>query len=476
MFLPIGHGGRTSVDDFSGPGVHLLPPSGHAFAVVAPFAASSLLPPLRFVPAALASLALLAASCVGSPGDELTVAADPSPTTSPSSRPGSPTSTTVASTTAATTIASTTIASTTIASTTVVPALPADQRVLEHRADLTGDLASKSVVASGTGVYVAQNMMYRHTISVFDADKSLVATVPDSVDLGRFAADLDPVALGLDSASGTYQGAPVEAAFDSTGRYAYISNYRMYGPGFDADPGDGCNKDQGDPSLVYRLDTTKVATPTEAIDRVYAVGSVPKYVAVTPDDRLLLVSNWCTFDLSIIDLTSGTTLATIELGRHPRGIAVTQDSGRAYVTVMGGSDIAVVDLAGFEVSWLKNVGASPRHLVLSPDDSTLYATLNGEGTVIKIDTASGEVTDRVSTGVAPRSMARSTDGTALYVVNYESDTMTKLRAADFEILDEVSTAHHPIGITYDRFNDEVWIACYSGVIHVYAETDPVAAP
>ncbi len=419
---------------------------------------------------ALVALTLVAASCIASPGDELTVAVEPTidTVTGPASTEPSPPTTPRPTRPLPTT-------STTLATTSTIPPLPADQRVLEHRADLTGDLASKSVVASGTGVYVAQNMMYRHTISVFGADKSLLATVPDSIDLARFAADLDPAALGLDVADGSYQGAPVEAAFDSTGRYAYISNYRLYGPGFDADPGDGCNKDQGDPSLVYRLDTQLVATPDQAIDRVYAVGSVPKYVAVTPDDRLLLVTNWCTFDLSIIELASGTTLATIELGRHPRGIAVTQDSSRAYVTVMGGSDIAVVDLASFEVGWLDDVGASPRHVVLSPDDTTLYATLNGEGTVIKIDTATGEVTDRVTTGIAPRSMARSTDGTALYVVNYESDTMTKLRAADFAILDEVSTAHHPIGITYDAFNDEVWIACYSGVIHVYAETDPVPA-
>lgn len=362
-------------------------------------------------------------------------------------------------TTVSTTIATTT--STTEAPTTTTPPTPNDLRTLEPVADLTGDLASKSIVASQSGLYVAQNMMYRHTISVFDADKNLVATIPDTVDLAAF---------GQPVASGEYRGAPVEAAFESTGRYAYVSNYRMYGEGFSADPGDSCNNDEGDPSFVYRLDLTRIDAPETVIDRVYPVGSVPKYVAVSPDDRLLLVTNWCTFDLSIIELSTDTTLATIELGRHPRGIAVTSDSSRAYVTVMGGSDIAVVDLASFDVGWIEGVGASPRHVVLNPDDSMLYATLNGEGTVIKIDTATGEVLDRVRTGSAPRSMAISDDGTVVYVVNYESDTMSKVRTADFEILQEFRTAHHPIGITYDSYRDEVWVSAYSGVIHVYAET------
>ena len=393
----------------------------------------------------------LAASCVGGANNELTMAAPTTPlaeSTLPPDRSTTPPAVETTTTTAAPTTA-----------TTSVP-MPNDQRTLVHVADLTGDLASKSVVASQAGLYIAQNMMYRHTISVFDANKSLVATVADTVDLA---------ALGQPVAPGSWQGAPVEAAFDSTGRFAYVSNYRMYGEGFTADPGDSCNIDEGDPSYVYRLDMANVASADPVIDRAYLVGSVPKFVAVSPNDRLLLVTNWCTFDLSIIDLGTEATVATIELGRHPRGIAITSDSATAYVTVMGGRDIAVVDLATFAVDWIKDVGQSPRHVVLSPDDTTLYATLNRDGTVIKIDTASGDVIDRVTTGIAPRSMAISDDGTTLYVVNYESSTMSKVRSSDFEILQEFDTAHHPIGITYDSYNDEVWVACYSGVIHVYAE-------
>ncbi len=397
----------------------------------------------------------LAPACVGATGD--VVAVEPvavTATVAPTTLPPTTLPPTTATTAAPTTVEPTT---------TTIPPTPADQRTLVPVTDLTGDLASKSIVASGTGYYTAQNMMYRHTISIFDQSKALVATVSDSVDLSAF---------GIDAAPGVYQGAPVEAAFGPDGRYAYISNYRMYGPGFTADPGDGCNLDEGDPSFVYRLDLSLVATPEQMIDRVYPVGSVPKYVAVSPDGRLLLVSNWCTFDLTIIDLTTETLAATVDLGRHPRGIAITSDSARAYVTVMGGSDIAEIDLATLSITWLEGVGSSPRHLVLSPDDSTLYATLNGDGTVIKIDTATRTVVDSVRTGIAPRSMAMSTDGTALYVVNYESNTMTKLRSSDFEILQELPTASKPIGITYDPLLDEVWVACYSGVIHVFAETDP----
>ena len=90
-------------------------------------------------------------------------------------------------------------------------------------AEIGGDISPKSVVASGKGLFFAQNMMYRHTVTVYDRSFQLVATIPDTVVLSNF---------GHAEFQGEFQGAPVEAAFTSDGRYAYVSNYSMYGPGF----------------------------------------------------------------------------------------------------------------------------------------------------------------------------------------------------------------------------------------------------
>jgi hypothetical protein len=59
---------------------------------------------------------------------------------------------------------------------------------------------------------MAQNMMYRHSVTADDAsDLKLVKTIPDSVDLAK------PGYPEYASA----RGAPVEAAFTWDGRYAY---------------------------------------------------------------------------------------------------------------------------------------------------------------------------------------------------------------------------------------------------------------
>ena len=347
-----------------------------------------------------------------------------------------------------------TTASTSSTTTSTQPAQPAIDRPLTLVKTVTGNISPKSVVATDTGRVFAQNMMYRHTMTVYDEAGSLVKTVPDGVDLAHF---------GYPGHAGVSQGAPGEGAVSPDHNYFYVTNYSMYGDNFGPEGSDECSGPGGlSPSFVYRINLESLT-----IDGVAEVGMVPKYVAATPDNRYILVTNWCSFDLSVIDRATFKEIKRIPLGTDPRGIAVNPQSTVAYVAVMGSSDIARVDLGSFSVGWFRGVGLSPRHLVLDPAGRYLYATLNGESHVIKLDTTTGNVVARVETGSQPRSMAVSSDGTALYVVNYRSNTVTKLRASDMSVVQTVDTPSNPIGITFEPATHRVWVACYSGEILVF---------
>ncbi|MFP5346854.1 MAG: YncE family protein [Actinomycetes bacterium] len=336
------------------------------------------------------------------------------------------------------------------------------ERHLQRVDRITGQLTPKSVVASGHGLVVAQNMIYTHTVSVFGSDGQLRKTINDAV---------TPSDFGYEKWTKPVKGGPVEAAFSPDGSSLWVSNYSMYGPGFTKPGDDVCNPDMGlDHSFLYRIDTKSLQ-----ISDIVQVGSVPKYVDATPDGKLVLVTNWCTWDLSLVRTGDRPEqVATVRLGRYPRGIAVSPDSRTAYVAVMGSSDIAVVDLraalsgAGTgTVRWFKGVGAGPRHLNLSPDGKTLYATLNAAGKVAKVDTATGRVVATVTTGSQPRSAVLSPDGSALFVVNYASDTVSRVRTSDLKVLETLAVDHHPIGVTYDAKTKRVWVAAYGGSLTVF---------
>ena len=101
-------------------------------------------------------------------------------------------------------------------------------------------------IATGSGLVFAQNMMYRHTMTVYDDSGALVKTIPDSVDLASF---------GYPGHAGVSRGAPVEGAVSPDHRYFYVTNYSMYGADFGPEGSDNCSGPGGlSPSFVYRID------------------------------------------------------------------------------------------------------------------------------------------------------------------------------------------------------------------------------
>lgn len=340
---------------------------------------------------------------------------------------------------------------------TLVPddGLSAADRRLEFAFRVLDDgLQPKSIVHSGTGLFFAQNMMYRHNVSVFDRDGRLVSMIDDRVDLDAFG-------VAREGKARVVRGSPVEAAFTSDGRFAYVSNYKMYGDGWNSSADDLCLGDRWEGSFVYRIDVAALK-----IDQVIAVGAVPKFLAVTPDDSTLLVSNWCSLDVSVVDTATATERSRVKVGLHPRGVAIASDSTVAYVSVMGGPKIVRIDLATLETRSFDG-GVTPRHLLLSPDDSTLYVSNNFAGTVRAIDVATGRTIKTLSVGEQPRTMTISDDGTALYVVVYRRDALVKVRASDLTELQRIETGVRPIGVTYDAATRRVWVANYAGSLSVY---------
>jgi YVTN family beta-propeller protein len=238
----------------------------------------------------------------------------------------------------------------------------------------------------------------------------------------------------------------------------------MYGPGFNREGTDVCKpSDRYDRSFLYRISTS-----TWEVDAAYRVGVVPKVVDVSPDNKYVLVSNWCSYDLSVISLAEQKVVKTISIGPYPRGITISKDSKFAYVAQMGGSVVHKISLGTWERETL-NVGSNPRALVLSPDDQTLYISLNAAGRVAAYDLNKGKVVRTVKTGSAARSLDISKDGSALYVVNYMSDTLVKLNASNFEIVQRLRPCNEPIGVTYEPLNKRVWVACYGGAIKVFSD-------
>ena len=300
--------------------------------------------------------------------------------------------------------------------------------------------------------------MYRHTVTVYDRNYRLIKTITDKVNLGAYPES------GYDREA---SGSPVEIAFSHNGSKAWVSNFKMVGEEFRNPGQDNCTPSPNyDPGFIYEIDTR-----TLEINNVIRVGCVPKYLTVTPNNQYAIVSNWCSSDLSIVDLNEGREIRRLPVGAYPRGIVVDSDSRTAYVALMGEERIAIVDLTEFTLSWIDDVGQTPRHLCIGPADRYLYVTLSRPGTVSKIDLVRKETINSNRVGQEVRSMSMSRDHKYLYVVDYDQDRILKVNAETLSLVEYAQTREKPIGVTVDHHTGEIWVACYTGSIQVFSDSE-----
>lgn len=326
---------------------------------------------------------------------------------------------------------------------------------IRKKFEIQDGIAPKSVVTSGNGLFAAQNMMYRHTVTLYNGNGDRISKINDAVQLTSFGINK----YGAEK----FRGAPVEGVFSKDGNYLWVSNYHMSGASF-TNPGcDNCIGTAYDPSFIY-----KINTQTFEIEQVIEVGSVPKFIAISSQEKWLLVSNWVSSDVSIIDLMSETEIKRITVGTHPRGIAITQDEKQAYVTVMGSTKLVEIDLETFATKSIEKIGKSPRSILLAQHDSILYISMNGSNELVKYNRHTS-VRKVCKTAAGPRSMTLSPDEKSLYVVNYFDNVFTKINTDSMQIEAEVKTADKPIGICGNWKDAEIWVACYSGKIEVFKD-------
>ena len=268
---------------------------------------------------------------------------------------------------------------------TLPPGDPSNTTRLVHHERITGDISPKSVVASPSGTVIANNMMYNHTSTLYDASSlELTATVADTVDLAEF---------GHPERAGETTGAPVEAVFSPDGTVALVSNW--------------CD------SSVSVVD---LAEGEEL--RQIPVDSAPRGSVVLPDNRTAYVAAMYADELYRVDLVNGQSELVLETGRKPRHLVLSPDASRMYLTESGADRLLELDTATGEVLREVETGREPRSMAISPDGLALYVVNYYANTVTKFDTETFEAIQTVEVGQNPIGITYEPTERRVWVANY----------------------------------------------------------
>lgn len=194
----------------------------------------------------------------------------------------------------------------------------------------------------------------------------------------------------------------------------------------------------------------------EEIARV-PTGNAPHEVAVSPDGRTAVVTNYGTGQapgntLTVVDLTTLQPVATIDLGEQtrPHGITWLPGAGdRVAVTTEGNGTLTVVDVAARRVVGVVATEQRVSHQVaVTPDGSRAFVANIGSGSVTVIDLVAMALVRSIPTGQGAEGVAVSPDGREVWVSNRAENTVTVLNTRTLEVLATLRSAEFPIRVVF----------------------------
>lgn len=183
---------------------------------------------------------------------------------------------------------------------------------------------------------------------------------------------------------------------------------------------------------IINLRTNTVLTP-----KGLAVGPNPWGVSVNPTTDRLYVANTginpfgtpsvnpAGDSVTVINLHTDKTIATIPVGPHPWNLTVVPKNNSVYVGVSGDNKVAVI--RGIHVFKDIPVGQSPHGLAWSRKTSTLFVNNSVSNTVSLINTRTNSVVQTLTVGKQPQGISVDQKNGVAYTVNQASATVTVLK-------------------------------------------------
>jgi YVTN family beta-propeller protein len=138
----------------------------------------------------------------------------------------------------------------------------------------------------------------------------------------------------------------------------------------------------------------------------YPVGDKPEGLAVHPDGRQVWVGLNGEGKVQVLDLESGTVVASLPAGSYPARVEFSRDGTLAFVIDPNKSQLRVFDVATRTQVHAHTIAGVPLGMLPGIAADRLFLTLAEAGAVVEIDVSTGAVLRRVELG-------RVADGIAL---------------------------------------------------------------
>jgi YVTN family beta-propeller protein len=191
------------------------------------------------------------------------------------------------------------------------------------------------------------------------------------------------------------------------------------------------NERSGDLSTIDSTTHTVVAT--------VPLGKRPRGIHASPDGKLIYVAlsgspiagpgvdeddlppaDKSADGIGVFDVAQGKLIKMLKSGSDPEEFDITLDGKLLYVSNEDVAGVSILDLATEKLVKTLPTGEEPEGVKLSPDGKYVYATSEDAGMIYKIDTGTQSLVNSLKVGRRPRTIAWMPDGRSVFV-NAEND-------------------------------------------------------
>ncbi len=194
----------------------------------------------------------------------------------------------------------------------------------------------------------------------------------------------------------------------------------------------------------------------------------PEDIAILPDSSKAFVACSGSSQVASIALDSGTkngeptsdrVLALLDVGRTPVSLALKPDGGELIVCDFDSDSISIIETGNNEVGSSALIGQHPAHAVVTLDNSRLYASNFGSDSVAVYDIDMGRRIATMAVGSHPDGLALSQDQRYVLVLDTQAGDVTviqkreprRLEPTEYSLLTMIPVGMQPNGIVVKAF-------------------------
>jgi YVTN family beta-propeller protein len=160
-----------------------------------------------------------------------------------------------------------------------------------------------------------------------------------------------------------------------------------------------------------------------------------------------------------VDLKADKLLALLDVGKVPVSLTLKPDGGELMVSNFESDNISIIETANNEVGGSYLIGTRPARGVVTLDNSRLYVSNFGSNSVAVYDIDLGKVIASLPVGSHPDGLALSQNQNYLLVLNTESGDLTviqkrkstKLEPTEYSLLTMIPLGAQPNNIVVKSF-------------------------